>query len=187
LPSVPSVRDEEAWLEEATPEQAAGAVTAVKTMTPAQMSDDATAELARMVARREYTAAELAYAVEQMMYDTDLTKELTSFREQPTLYPSDFHRFVEEIREKRHRLECVVDRHEMNRLIRDFGDVTRSDFGICGYSVKDKPLFRFKRDPEAGDGEARPKLDLNERPGRHRERKDGEHGPTQIGDALDKA
>lgn len=172
-------------MEEATPEQSAGAVTAVKTMTPAEMSDEDTAELARMVARRDYTAAELAYAVEQMMYDEDLTKELTSFRDEPRLYPSDFHRFVEEIREKRHRLECVVDRHEMNRLIRDFEDLSRSDFGITGYTVKDKPLFRFKQDPDAGDGEVNPKLDRDHRPGQQRERDEEGHGPVKVEQALD--
>jgi len=186
---VPSVRDEEAWLEEATPEHSAGAVTAVKTMTPAEMSDDDTAELAQMVARRDYTAAELAYAVEQMMYDEDLTKELTSFRDEPRLYPSDFHRFVKEIREKRRRLECVVDRHEMNRLISDFDELTRSDFGITGYTVKDKPLYRFKSDPDAPDGDPNPKLERNHRPGQRRERDPdaGEHGHEfqQIADAID--
>ena len=184
LPDVPSVRDAEAWEPAATPEQAADAVTAVEVMTPARMDDESISELVQMVARREYSEAELAYAAREMMYDKELTKELTSYREEPTLYPSDFHRFVEEIREMRRRLECVIDRHEMNRLIQEF-DLSRSDFGVAGYTVKDKPLYRFKNDPETADGEVRPKIDENPRPGADREESESGGQPVQIGEALD--
>jgi hypothetical protein len=183
LPDVPSVRDPEAWKPAATPEQAADAVTAVEVMTPAQMDDEAISELVQMVARREYSEAELAYAAREMMYDEELTKELTSYRDEPTLYPSDFHRFVEEIREMRRRLECVIDRHEMNRLIHEF-DLSRSDFGVAGYTVKDKPLFRFKNDPETADGEVRPTIDENPRPGADREQSESGGEPVQVGEAI---
>jgi hypothetical protein len=183
LPDVPSVRNPEAWKPAATPEQAADAVTAVEVMTPARMDDESISELVQMVARRDYSEAELAYATREMMYDQELTKELTSYREEPTLYPSDFHRFVEEIREMRRQLECVIDRHEMNRLIQEF-DLSRSDFGVAGYTVKDKPLFRFKQDPGTADGEVRPKIDENPRPGADREQSESGGEPVQIGEAI---
>lgn len=185
LPDVPSVREPDLWKQEATAAQAADAVSAVEAMVPADMHQDEVGQLAQMIDRRSYTAAELAYAVEQMMYDEELTKELTSFRNEPTLYPSDFHRFVQEIREKRRRLECVVDRHEMNRLIRDFEELTRSDFGITGYTPKEKPLFRFKSDPDIGDGEVNPKLKENHRPGENRERDENGHGPVHVSETMD--
>jgi len=107
-----------------------------------------------------------------MMYDETLTKELTSFRSTPQLYPSDFHRFIKKHREMRRRLGRMVDRHEMNRMINDFEDLTRSDFGIAGYTVKDKPLFRFKSDANTANGEASPRIDASARPGADRERPD---------------
>jgi hypothetical protein len=172
LPSVPSVRDEDAWL---------------VPMTPADMSPEAFGQLAHMVARKGYTEAELAYAVEQMMYDDQLTKELTSFRNRAILYPSDFERFISKHREMRRRLDRVIDRHEMNRMITEFDEISRSDFGICGYTVKDKPLFRYKQDPEAGDGEVQPQIAADDRPGAGRERPDEPSGPQPVGEHIDAA
>jgi len=186
LPAVPSVRSPEKWEEPATPAQAADAVSAVEAMVPANMAGGQVGELAQMVARRDYTAAELAYVVEEMMYDEELTKELTSFRDEARLYPSDFHRFVEEIRELRRRLECALSRDEMNRLIRKFEELSRWDFGIMSYTPQGKPIFRFKNDPDTADGNPNPKLDENPRPGADRERdEDGDQEPVQIGDVID--
>jgi len=186
---VPSLRDEEAWTVPASPEQAADAVSAVEAMTTADMTDEAIGTLARMVVRRGYTEAELAYAMEELMYDDELATALR-FRDEKHVLPSDFERVISEHREMRQRIDQLVDRHEMNRLINDFpGHLSRSDFGIAGYTVKDKPLFRFKQDPDAGDGEVNPKLQKNHRPGQDRQREDaaGEsgHQPTHVGDALD--
>lgn len=186
LPAVPSVRSPEKWEEPATPEQAADAVSAVEALVPANMKEEQVGELAQMVARRDYTAAELAYVVEEMMYDQELTKELTSFRDQPRLYPSDFDRFVEKIRELRRRLECALDRHDMNRLIRKFDELSRWDFGIMSYTPQGKPIFRFKNDPDTADGDPNPKLDEDPRPGEDRKRdEDEDQEPVQIGDVID--
>lgn len=168
------MRDEDAWLVPASPEQAVAAVSTVESMTPADMEPDAVGHLARLIVRKDYTEAELAYAVEEMMYDETLTKELTSFRSEATLYPSDFHRFIRKHREMRRRLGRMVDRHEMNRMISEFDDLSRDDFGIAGYTVKDKPLFRYKSDADAPNGEARPRIEANDRPGAKRERPDGD-------------
>lgn len=185
LPAVPSLRDEEAWGVEATPEQAADAVSAVEAMTTADMDTDAIGRLGQMIMRRGYTQAELAYAMEELMYDDELAEALR-FRDQKHILPSDFERVISEHREMRRRIEQLLDRHEMNRLINDFpGHLSRSDFGIAGYTVKDKPLFRFKQDPETADGEVRPKLDENPRPGADREREGEDGEPVHVGEAID--
>jgi hypothetical protein len=182
---VPSLRDEEAWAAEATPEQAADAVSAVEAMTPADMDPQAIGTLAQMIMRRGYTEAELAYAMEKLMYDDEVAEALR-FRDQKHILPSDFERVISEHREMRRRIEQLLDRHEMNRLINDFpGHLSRSDFGIAGYTVKDKPLFRFKQDPETADGEVRPTLEESTRPGADRDREDTAGEPIQIGDAID--
>jgi hypothetical protein len=182
---VPSLRDEEAWATEATPEQAADAVSAVEAMTTAQMTDEAVGTLARMVVRRGYTEAELAYAMEELMYDEELAEALR-FRDQRHILPSDFERIISEHREMRRRIEQLLDRYEMNRLINDFPDhLSRSDFGIAGYTVKDKPLFRFKQDPDTADGEVRPKLEEDPRPGADRERGGEDSTPVQVGEAME--
>ncbi len=179
---MPSLRDEEAWLVEATPEQAADAVSAVEAMTTADMSDGAVGTLAQMVVRRGYTEAELAYAMEELMYDDELATALR-FREKKHILPSDFERVIAKHREMRNRLDQLLDRHEMNRLINDFPQhLSRSDFGIAGYTVQDKPLFRFKNDPDTADGEVRPQLDEKRPPDRTRE--DAE-GLSHISEAAD--
>jgi len=184
LPAVPSLRDEAAWQAEATPEQAADAVSAVEAMTPADMDPDAIGGLAQMIMRRGYTEAELAYAMEELMYDNELAEALR-FRDQKHILPSDFERVISGHREMRRRIEQLLDRHEMNRLINDFpGHLSRSDFGIAGYTVKDKPLFRFKQDPGTADGEVRPKIDENPRPGADREQSESGSEPVQIGEAI---
>jgi len=188
LPEPPSLRDEEAWEVEASPEQAADSVSAVEAMTPADMDSGSIGTLAQMIVRRGYTEAELAYAMEELMYDPQLGKDLR-FRDQKHIYPNDFERVISAHREMRQRIEQLLDRHEMNRLINDFpGHLSRSDFGIAGYTVKDKPLFRYKKDPSAGDGEVRPKIDQSSMPGQHREREDDEgSAPAKIGELLDDA
>jgi hypothetical protein len=187
LPEVPSLRDEEAWMAEATPEQAADAVSAVEAMTPADMDADAIGTLAQMIVRRGYSEAELAYAMEELMYDDELATALR-FRDQKHVLPSDFERIISEHREMRQRIEQLVDRHEMNRLINDFPKhLSRGDFGIAGYTVQDKPLFRFKSDPEIDDGEVQPKIDENPRPGSDREREEDGGDPLQIGEAINGA
>lgn len=168
------MRDEDAWLVPASPEQAVAAVSTVESMTPADMEPDAVGHLARLIVRKDYTEAELAYAVEEMVYDETLTKELTSFRSEATLYPSDFHRFIRKHREMRRRLGRMVDRHEMNRMISEFDDLSRDDFGIAGYTVKDKPLFRYKNDADTANGEARPRIEASDSPGAERERPNGD-------------
>lgn len=158
-------------------------------MTPADMEPDAVGHLARLIVRKDYTEAELAYAVEEMMYDQELTKELTSFRSEATLYPSDFHRFIRKHREMRRRLGRMIDRHEMNRMISEFDDLTRDDFGIAGYTVKDKPLFRYKNDAETPNGESRPRIEASARPGEERKRPDSEAeddtGPQHVSAFLE--
>ena len=182
---MPSLRDEEAWAVEATPEQAASAVSAVEAMTVADMDGEAVGTLAQMVVRRGYTEAELAYAMEELMYDDELATALR-FRDEKHILPSDFERVISEHREMRRRIEQLLDRHEMNRLINDFpGHLSRSDFGIAGYTVKDKPLFRFKQDPETDDGEVSPKIDENSRPGADRKQSESGGEPVQIEEALD--
>jgi hypothetical protein len=187
LPAVPSLRDEEAWQVEATPEQAADAVSAVEAMTTADMGTDAIGRLGQMIMRRGYTQAELAYAMEELMYDDELAEALR-FRDQKHILPSDFERIISKHREMRRRIEQLLDRYEMNRLINDFpGHLSRSDFGIAGYTVKDKPLFRFKQNPDTADGEVRPKLEEDPRPGADRERSGEDSTPIQVGEAMEEA
>lgn len=183
---MPSLRDNEAWLEDSTPEQAAAAVSSVEAMTPANMSTDEIGTLAKMIVRRDYTAAELAYATEALMYDDDLVKEV-GFREEPRLWPGDFERVIGKHREMRRRLEQLLTRHEMNRLIREFPKhLQRSDFGVAGYTVEDKPLFRFKADPETADGEVRPTIEEDSRPGADRTRDTEGATPIRVGEAIER-
>ena len=176
---MPSVREREAWLAPASREQAVG-------MTAAEMDAEDIRTLAAMVVRRGYTAAELAYAMEELMYDEELDKKL---RFKGRITPADFERVISAHRRMRRRLEQLLSRYEVNRLIDEYPNhLCADDFGVAGYTSQNEPLYRFKRDPQAPSGEPRPFLEDDERPGADRQRTEGEDtAPVSAGEAAREA
>ncbi len=171
----------------ASREQAAAAVGAVVGMTAAEMDAEDIRTLAAMVVRRGYTAAELAYAMEELMYDEELDKKL---RFKGRITPADFERVISAHRRMRRRLEQLLSRYEVNRLIDEYPKhLCADDFGVAGYTSQNEPLYRFKRDPQAPSGEPRPFLEDDERPGADRRREEADEAatttdPTTLKDAI---
>jgi len=157
-------------------------------MTGADMGADDITTLSVMVTRRGYTEAELAYAMEELMYDEKLDQKLR-FRDAIT--PADFERLIGAHRAMRRRLQQLLSRYEMNRLIDDYPEhISRDDFGVAGYDSRNEPLFRFKSDPSTPNGTMCPTLEDD--PAR-RERPDDDSpdytmsNVTTIGDAVSDA
>lgn len=142
LPAVPDLRSVEAWRDPATPPQAAAAVSVVLALTQPDAADEQVATLVDLVGRRGYTQAELAYAVRELPYDPVLDKKLQFSGTKVTA--ADFERWIGEFRSLRKLLAVALRQEDVNRLIEKHPNwLSWNDFGICGYTSAETPLYRY--------------------------------------------
>lgn len=184
---MPSLRDTEEWGTPASPEQCAAAVTVVVDMTAADMDSEQIRTLTKLVKRRGYTEAEIAYAVDQLLYDPETEKKLRF--DGGRITPADFERIIRPHRHMRKKLERTLTLFERNRLLDQWPErLSVEDFGIVGYTQDDEPKYRYFVQKEATRPPTpNPQL-RNTTPGADRTRNDdaGENGhtPVSLTDAL---
>lgn len=180
LPAVPDLRNVEAWKGEATRSQAAAAVSAVLAIAQPDADDDQAVKLVDLVTRRGYTQAELAYAVRELPFDPALDKKLQFSG--TAITAADFERLIGDFRRLRKQLSLKLRLEDVNRLIEKHPNwLSWEDFGICGYTAADTPLYRYCYEGVVDDRTPHPVLEEDERPGADRE---GEGGTYAIAELI---
>lgn len=160
LPAVPDLRSVEAWQEPATKPQASTAISAVLAIINPDATDAHAAKLADLIHRRGYTQAELAYAVRELPYDPVLDKKLQFDQE---ITAADFERWIAEFRSMRAQLTLALRLDDVNRLIEKHPNwLAWDDFGICGYTAAETPLYRYCYSGAISEREPRPHLEEKE-------------------------
>ena len=175
---MPSLRDEAAWTVAGSVMEARAAVTVVVAMHLPGTEDGDVQKLARMVAQRGYSQAELAFAASELLYDAVLSKRL-QFPD-VRIVPADFERVIVEHRRMRRQLTMMLREIDMNRLVMDYpSHLSLEDFGVCGFDSFDQPLYRFAQSgPLDAPPKPCPRIDADERPGSDRTREGGDFGPV---------
>lgn len=183
LPAVPSMRDVQAWDEPASEDLVTASVTQVFTDVQMGASPGLIGRTVVLVSERGYTAAEIAYAVQEMKYDQALDKKL-SFPD-GELSAADFDRVVSDLRRLRHALTMQLRMEDVNRWVERFPNLLSvDDFGICGYTSAETPLYRFSFTGTVKERRPMPQLIEREDPGSERERT-AETSPVALGSLIE--
>lgn len=99
------------------------------------------AMLARLVAMRGYSRAELALAASKVPYDTRASHNYGR-----GLNAADVERVVAESRKLRAMLDRMLTERQMFDVCAEFPeDLDPSQFGICGYDSMDRPFYRYAK------------------------------------------
>lgn len=160
LPAVPDLRSVEAWKVPATRQQSAAAVSAVLAIAQPDANEKQISQLVELVSRRGYTQAELAYAVRELPYDAALDKKLQFDRD---ITAADFERPIAEFRKMRKQLSLALRLEDVNRMIERHPNwLSWDDFGICGYTAAETPLYRYCYSGLIAEREPNPTLEEKE-------------------------
>lgn len=119
------------------------------------------------VAARGYTAAELAYAARTLSADPVLDRKLTFERGQITA--ADFERVIHALRTLRAQITMQLRLEDVNEIVERFPElISVDDFGICGYTAAETPLYRYSFTGAVKDRTPRPMLTDREDTGSER-------------------
>lgn len=133
--------------------------------------------LARLIAMRDYTRAELLQAMQAVPFDTRASHNYGR-----GLNAADVERVVAEGRRLRKMLDRMLTQRQMFDLCAEFpNEVAPSDFGICGYDGMDNPFFRYLRKGAGLTHNPVPQLEETATP----RRADGGEGTVALADAID--
>lgn len=99
--------------------------------------------LARLIAQRGYTAAELAYAAQELPFDDYLNSKL---RYGKPIMPADFERVIEQVRTKRRLLGERIPESQLDEVLLDVDGLSRGDFGVCAYDSNGQPIYTMKQE-----------------------------------------
>jgi len=138
---VPDLRDDDGWMVPAENSHPVVAVSQVMDVAAPDASADRISLLARLISQRGYTAAELAYAAQELPFDEYLNDKL---RYGKSIMPADFERVIKQVRKKRSLLGKKLTEQKMEELVMELPDLKRSDFGVCSRNSKDDPIFILK-------------------------------------------
>jgi hypothetical protein len=163
LPTLPSISDEQLWLVPAERSHVTAAVSHVLAACEPGAQSERVALFARMVALRCYTAAELAYAAQELPFDQVVNDKLRFNR---PVMPADFERIIKLHRKKRAKLRRAMPLADAEELAMEFPDeLSIEHFHCTGFDDDNRALYRYfpKRttrtpdpDPNPQDQEARP-------------------------------
>ena len=185
LPQVPSILDDDAWQEPATGTQAARAVTVVHLVYDQPISDDRAAMFTRMIAKRGYTAAELAYAAQQMPFDEEVNDKVRYGR---PIMPADFEQCIRKVRRTRSMLRRPISQSQVDELCDEWPETLTPDaFGCCGYDDYNNPLYRYVVPEKRAAHRPPPTPVLDDKPRPRRKRDESGGGPMGLGEILGEA
>ena len=122
------------------------AVSQVMDVAAPDASGDRISLLARLISQRGYTAAELAYAAQELPFDDYLNDKL---RYGKSILPADFERVIGQIRQKRRLIGQKIPERKLDELLLDLPDLSREDFGRCGFDSKGHPQYIMKAEAKA--------------------------------------
>jgi len=138
---VPGLLDEKAWLAKADSTHPVVAVSQVMDVAAPDASADRISLLARLISQRGYTAAELAYAAQELPFDDYLNSKL---RYGKPIMPADFERVIEQVRTKRRLIGERIPEGKLDEVLLDIDSLCRDDFGVCAYDSNGQPLYTMK-------------------------------------------
>ena len=181
---MPSILNESAWLEPATPEQAAEAVSMILMMTDQNQSDERVAMFNRMIAGRGYSRAELAWAAREMPFDEQVNDKI---RYRQPITPADFEAVVKRIRKTRSKLKRPITQKQVDELCDEYPDALSPEhFGCCGYDDYNNPLYRYVVPDKRSSHRPPPRPVLDDKP-RPKRKRDDSTGTMPLGEILTKA
>lgn len=147
-------------------------------------SQEEVSTLTSLIMRRGYSQAELAYAAEELMYDPELDKKLNKW-DGNSVSAADFERVIHAHRAMRAKLNMKLTLQDMNELIERYpSQLSVDDFGICGYTAAETPLYRYSFSGKVKDRTPSPQLMLREDTGADRVRTEGDGSAVQIGELI---
>lgn len=139
---VPSLRDPDAWGGRAPADLVAVAVTRTISDAGIRMDPDRIAGLSSLVASRGYSPAELAYAAQELPFDTEVDWKKKMGQ---SMTAADFERVITAHRKLRENLKMRLRLIDVNRLVSEFPNaLSVDDFGVCGEAGPGEDLFRFR-------------------------------------------
>lgn len=140
---MPDLRDSDGWMQKADKTHPVVAVSQVMDVAAPDASADRISLLARLIAQRGYTAAELAYAAQELPFDDYLNDKL---RYGKTIMPADFERVIERVRVKRRLIGQKIPESKLDELLLDLPDLSRDDFGQCGFDGNGNAVYVMKKE-----------------------------------------
>ena len=125
--------DRDAWLAPATPEQTADAVATVVTLVEEEASPERIGTLARYIAQRGYTAAEMRLIAQEGPAANHYGKRVN-------LHTLD--EIVNDARKIRAMLDRVLTGDELATLCTAHPEISPRDFACAGHDGRNQPLWK---------------------------------------------
>lgn len=98
--------------------------------------------LSNLVARRGYSPAELAYAVQELPFDHEVDWKK---KQGQSLTAADFERIVSRLRRLRASLSMQLRVIDVNKLVQEYpGELAVSDFEVTSFDGDNEPLYRYR-------------------------------------------
>ena len=116
------------------------AVSSVLALYQPEAQAEQIAVLMRLVSRRGYSKAELAYAVEELAFDETMNEKL---RYKAPVTPADFERVIKASREHRAALSTPQRDTKVRELLSKYPELEREKFKQCKFDEFNNPLFLY--------------------------------------------
>lgn len=143
LQRLPSVTDESAWLTKPSASDVGAVVSHVMTLVESDASDEKTSVVSRMLAKREYTRAELLLIAQELPFDPKASHNFGR-----GFNPADCERIVNEHREMRAWLQVQMDEEQLVKLCTRFPELSPDDFKCSGFNGRNERMYRYVKPTE---------------------------------------